>query len=900
MTPRRPWRRIFGPHPDQEVNEELTFHLEERSRAYIAQGMSADEARRAATERFGDVTQVRDTCTSLIAADRSAERRRTLARVSWLDVKLGLRLFAKYPGLSLVAVAGMAIAIAFGAGYFSLVGAFLDSRVPVEGGERLVMIRNRYVPGPGAAQAGRTGDGPPAAFDFLRWRAELRSVAEISAFRDDKRNLIFEDGRTRLLRIAAMTASGLRLTRVPPLLGRTLLEEDERPGAPPVLVVGYEQWRRQFDGDPRILGRAVRLGEEIRTIVGVMPEGFAFPIQHDGWVPLQTTDLDATPGAGPPLVVFGRIADDASLAQARAELTAIGEGTAAAFPQSHAAVRPEVIPYAQSFGGIETPGMEVGLRSLQFGATLLLLVVAVNVAVLVYARTATRFGEIAVRTALGATRGRVIAQLFVEALVLAMAAAALGLTLLAVALGMFRNYLKYWPDRPDWWPYWLEPALSVATVLYVGILAIVAAVVIGVLPALKATGRRVQASLQQFSSRGAALQLGRGWTALIVVQVAIAVAALPGAIDNAAGLVRIGMLPPDAAAATLLQGTLHVPRASETVPDPRLAGRITRLLQRLQQEPEVAAVTFADAVPGAEIRPMVEAENPSGFIRAHANRVAPNLFGVFGVRPLAGRAFTAADALPSASSVVVDRAFADWLAPGGNAIGRRIRFAAPDGASTPNPWMEIVGVVPSFSSGFTAIVNSGPPPPSLYTAASPGQSDPVTLIVQMRTGDPARYGHKLQEIAASVDPAMAIEFVAGVVEQWQREQKGMRMIALLVAAINGSVLLLSAAGIHAMMSFTVARRRREIGIRVALGADARRVLMGIFGRAGGQIGVGIVAGLAVAGLLEWLTPGGNVSGKALRLFPAVVAVMLSVGLLAAAGPARRGLAVEPTDALREE
>jgi putative ABC transport system permease protein len=836
----------------------------------------------------------------VLLAERAAEERRAFVKLSWLDVKLGLRMLAKYPGLSLVAVGGMAIAIALGAGYFALVGSFLDSRVPIEGGDRVVMIRNQFVSGPDTAGTGSIGDVGPAAFDFRQWQDRVKSVVELSAFRDDKRNLIAEDGQVQLVRVAAITASGLRLTRVPPLLGRTFLDEDERPGAPPVLVIAYEQWQRQFNADARILGRTVRLGDTPHTIVGVMPEGFAFPILHGCWVPLGLTELDANPGGGPPLNVFGRIAEGYSLSQARAELTAIGQGMAAAFPQSHGTVRPEVVAYAQAFIGIEAPETQLGLRSLQFGAALLLLIVAVNVAILVHARTATRFGEIAVRTALGATRGRVITQLFVEALVLSIAAAALGLTLLVIAFGMFRDYVKDWPDRPDWWPYWIEPGVSAEVIVYVGVLAVVAAVLIGVLPALKATGKRVQAGLQQFSSRGAGMQLGRTWTALIVVQVAFAVAALPGVIYKAAGLLRMGTLPPAAAAAGLLRGTLHMPSDSGTSSDAQFAGRMTTLMQRMQEQPEVSAVTFADAIPGAEGHGVLEPESPSALIPSRVNLVATNLFDVFDVRVLAGRGFTSADAHPKSPAVIVDQAFADRLAPGGNVIGRRIRFAVPDGASGPNPWMEIVGVVPVFSSTFTPSATLGPPPPSLYRAVAPGGSHPVTLVVQVRSGDPARYGQKLQEITASVDPTMKVEFVAGVAELWEREQRGMRMVALIVVAVNASVLLLSAAGIHAMMSFTVARRWREIGIRVALGADARRVLIGIFGRASAQIGAGVAGGLTIAGILEWVTPGGNVGGQALILFPTVAAVMFAVGLLAAAGPARRGLAIEPTEALRTE
>ena len=199
--------------PEHEVDEELRFHLEQRTRDYIARGMSPEAAREAAAERFGDPRSVREACTSVLPADRAAEARRALVSVSWLDVKLGLRMFAKYPGLSLVAVGGMAIAIAFGAGYFALVGSFLDSRVPIDRGDRVVMIRNRSVPGPDAAGAGRIDDVGPAAFDLRQWQDRVKSVVELSAFRDDKRNLITEDGQVQLVRVATITASGLRLTR---------------------------------------------------------------------------------------------------------------------------------------------------------------------------------------------------------------------------------------------------------------------------------------------------------------------------------------------------------------------------------------------------------------------------------------------------------------------------------------------------------------------------------------------------------------------------------------------------------------------------------------------------------------------------------------------------------------
>jgi len=215
MKGQRPWRaffpgrRIFGPHPDQEVDEELTFHLEQRTRDYVAKGMSPESARRAATEKFGDVTGVRDTCTSLLAADRAAEERRTFVSVSWLDLKLGLRMLAKYPALSIIAVLGMSLAIAIGAGYFAFIGAMLDSTLPIEEGDRVVMIENRFIAGPDTGDTNRASE-----HDFVQWRGALKSMEELGAFRDESYNLIPDNGRPRLVRAAAMTASrSLAMTR---------------------------------------------------------------------------------------------------------------------------------------------------------------------------------------------------------------------------------------------------------------------------------------------------------------------------------------------------------------------------------------------------------------------------------------------------------------------------------------------------------------------------------------------------------------------------------------------------------------------------------------------------------------------------------------------------------------
>jgi predicted permease len=895
----RPWRWIVPRNPAEELNEELQFHLEQRTRDYVDRGMSPDAARDAAAQRFGDVNRVHDACAPMIAADRAAEERRRVWRISWLDVKLGLRMFIKYPGLSLVSVTGMAVAIAIGAGYFTVLGTWLDATVPLPEGERIVSIRNRSLNGSSLSD--------PSGAEFLEWRDELKTVRDLAAFRDQPRNLTM-DGNTDVIHVAAMSSAGFRVARVAPILGRTLQDDDERPGATPVVVVSYDEWQDRFGGDARILDRTVRLDDTVYAIVGVMPQGFTFPVNYRYWAPLRvTSDI-----GDDRLRVFGRLADGFSLVDARAELAAAGDRMTAMFPKTYATRRPRVLPYTHAFIGIQGPEMELMMRGVQFGVGLLLLIVAVNVAILVYARTATRIGEIAVRTALGASRGRVVMQLFVEALVPSVASAAIGLGILHVALGLLRAAVAHNSDGAGQLPYLVDFRLSLSVVLYVTLLAILAAIIAGVLPALKATGARVQHDLQQFSARGAGVQLGPTWTALIVLQVAIAVAALPAALHYGVEFFTVAARRPAPVANGLLRATLGLSNEGRAQGlDKRLPEFATALTQRLEANSNVVAVTFADSFPGEERFVRLELEpgdrKPAAgeppqdaTLDARASAVGINFFDVFEIPVIAGRGFTAGDARPGAPAVIVDDTFVQEI--GGNVVGRRMRYAAsPDGSTPAGPWFEIVGVVPAFAREFTS---GGPafqgPLPRIFRATAPGEGRASTMVIRLGGSPSPQLPATLRQMAATVDPGLRLEDVEGVVELWDENQRLMRLIATAIIVVMASVLLLSAAGIYAMMSFTVARRRREIGIRAALGADARRILFGIFGRAAAQLAAGVALGLTIAAALDWLGDGAFTGGQMLMLVPGVVAVMSIVGLVAALAPARRGLAVQPVVALRAE
>ena len=819
--------------------------------------------------------------------------------ISWLDVKLGLRMLRKHPALTLIGGLGMAVAIAVALGSLWYINTATDADLPLDEGDRVVSIQYWD------AAAGRAERR--ALHDFAAWREEVRTVANLGAWRSVGQNLIGPDGQAQPIDVAEISASGFQVARVAPLLGRYLVPEDERPGALPVVVIGHDVWQGRFDSDPDAVGRTLQFGRTLHTIVGVMPEDFAFPLRHRYWTPLRLDPSDYERREGPAVYVFGRLAPGATLEQAQAELTALGQRTAAAFPETHAQLRPHVLPYAYPFGDADTPARVRSLYLVQLLVSLLLVLVAANVAILVYARTASRLGEIAVRSALGASRARIVGQLFVEGLVLSLGAAALGLGITWLGLQQLGSMIESVQIPPFWFQFDLSPIL----VLYAGGLAVLGAAIVGVVPALQATGRQLQSSLRQLGG-GTGVQLGKTWTVLIVLQVALAVAALPVALFTAWEAIRPSTLGLGPAAENLL--TARVTLAEESLPGTvrdsaaaasLLADRQAELVRRLESEPGISDVILASQRPGRSFSTVVEFEprrTGAEPARAEADflQVEHGFFDVFDIPLLAGRVLQEDDAAGAATAVVANRSFVNRVLGGGEALGRRFRYAedrpAPGGQAR-GDWYEIVGVVEDFP---VEASGAGHGTPILYHPARPGVLNPVNLLVRTKGGAPERFAARLREITTALDPTLRLAYVLSAAELHDEEKQARRLGALAIAVATLSVLLLSAAGVHALISFTVTRRRREIGIRTALGAHPRQILGSIFAQALRQLGLGVLAGIGAAALLDQATGGELLGGTGAVLLPAVAILMLGVGLLAALGPARRGLRVQPTEALRAD
>ena len=869
---------------DRELEEEFAFHLEMETRANLRAGMSPEAARRQAVLTFGGRERFRE----------EVRDARWLAPVIGMtpDVKLALRMLAKHPALSLTSALGMAVGVAIATAFFSFM-AFYYSAPPLDEGDRIVALD--YL------EAGGDDCFCTTLFDLESWRSQ-QSVRQLSAFRDADRYLRVPGGTAGGVRVAEMTASGFDVARVQPLLGRPLLASDETEGAPAVLVIGHDEWRRNFGADRGVVGREVRIGGTPYTVVGVMPEGFRFPYNHGYWTALRSGRALAAPGEGPRVTIFGRLAPGVHRSAAEAELRIVGTRLAREFPAPYASFRPIVKPYVQVVLDVhQYPAWIVW--TMQVFAALVLAAVSVTVAALVYARTASRQAEIAVRTALGASRRRIVTQLFVEALALSSLAAAAGLL---IANAGFRQIVAI--NSPGSLPYWIEPGPPASTVAYALGLAVLAAFIVGIVPALAATGQRLQSTLRQMGG-ATGMQLGSTWTALIVVQVAAAMVVLPVVIAIAWNMYREPRAEPtfpvEEMLAVRLERDAAPAREALAAPSVEQAGESfaetqAELIRRIAAEPGVRGVTYATAPPRSGQRVRIELEGgattgDAAPVVALSSGVAPNYFDVFGARLLAGRTFASGDA-PGAAAVV-SRTFVRRFLGGGAALGRRVRSTplAADGSVQPGPWLEIVGVVDDLYDQSEPELQK----PAIYLPTALGAA-PVTVAVRTRGIDPGVLVPGLWEIAGEIAPGRPMT-VAGPDElRGGDSRRTVRFSVTLVSLVTLSVLLLSAAGISAMMSFAVTRRYREIGVRSALGASRRQVLQTIFSRSARQLALGLAVGVALSALLERLSGGELMRGQHHVLVPMVATLVIAAALLATAGPARQVLRVRPMDALRQE
>jgi putative ABC transport system permease protein len=901
-----------------EMDEEMRFHVEmETERLMKQHGLPVEEARRRALVRFGGVEKFKE-------AGRDVFGLRWLASLP-LDLKLGGRLLVKYPGLTIVGGLAMSFAIWVGLVIFQVLGLFVHPTLPLSQGARLVEIRN--------VDVAENEEEERILHDFLQWQQSLRSVTEVGAWRDSSRNLVVAAGDARPVNVAEMSVSGFRVSDGEPLMGRTLVDADAQPAAPLVAVIGHEVWRTRFGSDPNVLDRTVQLGSEDATVVGVMREGFEFPISHDVWLPLKTAVLDQTPRSGPAIAVFALLAPGQTIQTAQAELTTAGRRAATELPATHEHLEPRVRPYAMTLVP-EGPSEMAIMYSIYLFIGVLLILICGNVGLLLFARAASREADLVVRTALGASRGRIVSQMFAEALVLGSGAAIVGVAAADLALRTWG--VMFLENNLGRLPFWFDLSLSPRAFAVAIVLTVAGAAVAGIMPALKIT-RGMGARLKENTAGGGGLQFGGVWTVVIVAQVAATVM-FPALVYWEQSQLRIVQeFDPGFASEQYLSVKLERdypvdgPNADAAILErnKQVVATLADLRQRVAAQPGVAGVTFTEDLPMTyhpQKRIEMGYDLESGAASAGGAEPPLRIATIAAVDPtyletldaplLAGRGFTSADAIPGTRVAIVDQGFVDQVLQGRNAVGQQVRFRFPGppgrrwgpGNSDDPPgtgeWFEVIGVVRELGVGTPLQPGRAA---GFYIPATPDLFDTIHMMVHVRGGDPMTLAPQVRNIAMAVDPSLRLVTLQRGNEVNNDSAWLMGLWLRVTAVLSSVAVVLSLAGIYAVLSFTVARRTREIGVRVALGASRRRVVAATFRRPLLQVTGGIFIGTAIVLTFAWLLQYTEFAGsendltvQGMAMIAGYGIIMLGVCMLACLVPTRRALNIEPTIALRTE
>ncbi len=810
----------------------------------------------------------------------------TLPWIAGSEIRLGLRLIRKQPVMSATAIIALAMGIGVATTGFTVLDSTINGKLPFSGGERFVRLFPREMP---------VGWLVPLAPEHHRLIQTCHSFEHFGAEQRVELNLLTPSGGVETVAGAWITPASFHYLPYVPIAGRALTAADGEPGAQPVVLLRESLWKRRYGGRRDVIGQAVNIAGKEYSVAGVLGDDAGFPADGEMWLPLGDQRLDGT--AGTPrlgLFYFGLLRQGVSLAAARREVTTVSDRFFAEQPparETQLRLRPYIEPSSQ----------EVLTATLMVTVLILLLVViAANVANLILARTTARARELAMRTALGASRSRLIGQIGVEVAMLGTIAAGLGLLASQIALGWIESRVL---EKP----FWLDLSINARILVFVIAATLLTSLVGGVLPAWKAT-RRDAASTLQAGVRGGGFSLGRVGTLMMVIEIALAVVMLSGALVIARGfsgshLDETLVLPEGRVLTASISGSRRDDSANEQskAPDTHLSARVTRALETI---PGVVEVGIGDSLPGrgsSERKVLVApepGESPTGPRLAAAMRVKPGFLRTFEARVLAGRLFQISDLRPEAAKVVVvNEHFVRKFLAGRNAIGRRIRVAAAGTEEDAPLWREIVGVVPDLG------LNGGG-----YERGAgyyvPWLENPTDFeLALLVTDEPSLLTEPLREAIASLDPEIRVHQVVPLEEADASNRAWVASFGKSLVAMGGMVLLLSVVGLYAMISFAVACRTREIGLRVALGATRREILRTVIGDASLHLALGAVLGIILvlaAGFLGVLDKmfAMPLPTDDLWVLPIVVSLLVLAGVMACWVPARRALEIHPAEALR--
>ncbi len=800
------------------------------------------------------------------------------------ELRFALRGLRNQPGLSFIAVVALGLGIGFTAVMFSILYGALYRGLPFPDGDRIHVVVGRN-PEEGIQQSNLS------IHDYRDIQEQQDVFEELAAYYGGTANLTVGE-RPERHDGAFMTASAFRVVGVQPFLGRVFTEDEERPGAPQVVILGHQLWRDRFGSDPGVLGRQVKVNGEEATVIGVMPEGFRFPQSEELWVPLRVDPLALPRGQGSYVSPFGKLKPGVTTEEAQTQLSAVAQRLAEAYPETNHGLDAVVIGFTERAMGGDAKAIFFSMM----GTVLLVLVVAsVNVANLLLARAAGRTKELAIRSAMGASRSRVFLHLFAEASVLAVAGAVVGSAVAKVGLDLFTRLVEF--TQP---PFWMAFTVDGPILLFIAGLTALAALVAGLIPGLKVSGARTHELLKDESRGSSSLRIGRLSRFLVMGEVAMSVGLLVTAGLMVKGMIRLRTLDYGFERQAVLTARMGLfPAEFPEVRDRRLF--FQELADRLQARPEIAHAGLTTNLPGFGANTTRFAVSGTAYVadadypRARTAFITPGLFETFGVEPLQGRTFNRGDDAEGLPVAVVNQGFADRFFPGEDPLGRQIRLGA---AESEEPWLTIVGVVPDLR--MQGVANSDPVTQGIYLPLAQGDAQFISITARGR-GDPMGLASLLREEVMALSPDTPLYWVRTQERALAEENWVVDIFGGLFAIFGLGALFLAAVGLYGVMAFSVKQRTQEVGIRMALGARAEDVLGMVLRQGVGQMGVGLVVGLGLGALLS----------RGMReifvlvdpwdpsVFGAIAVALLATGVLASYVPARRATRVSPVEALRE-
>jgi putative ABC transport system permease protein len=805
----------------------------------------------------------------------------------WGEIRYAVRMLLKHPGVSGLAVFALGFGIGLPAVMFSIVYGGMMRGLPYGNGDRILSIG--WVD---PAVDSEVQGIPP--HDYLDWLTAQTSFEQLAGYYEGTVNVRWEDEPERF--DGAFVSHNLfSALGIESEIGRLFRPEDDVFGAPGTVVLSHDVWMERFDGDRDVIGRVVGVNGAPAEIIGVMPEGFRFPTTQRIWVPLRVDVLGAPRGSGVPLTVFGPIRDGVSRDQAMVELSGIMSRLAAEYPETNERMlTPAIMPLQERFVG---PEGKLMLYTMMATVSLVLLIACANVANLLLVRAAARSREVGIRTAIGASRARVIRQMLLEASAIAAVAAVIGAGIAWLGVSAFARAIVV--ANP---PTWMMFEVDAPILAFIAVGALVSALIAGGIPAVKASGADVSSVLKDESRGTSSLKIGRLSRMLVIGQIAMSLGLLvsAGLMTKSIATLRTYDYPFETDAVF----TARLGLFPADFPDTLSRRAFYRDLEtRVREIPDARFIALANVLPGIpsgggfvtiQGASHEGSAEDSDYPRAESGVVGPGYFATVGVDILRGRDFDARDDATGEPVAIVNQTFVDRHFPSESPLGRRFRAGA---AGSDEPWRTIVGVVPDLH--MQGMEDTRADQEGYYIPIQQGDAQFMSILAR-GPAQPMALTEAVRDAVVSVHADTPLYFVQTLQSRIDETTWIFNIFGSLFLAFGVVALFLASIGLYGVMAFTVARRTPEVGIRLALGATRAQVLALVMRQGLGQVVLGLVLGsglavLASRGLALILF---EVSPYDPFVFVGIALVLAATGALATLVPARRASKADPAIALR--